>query len=59
MQIKPSLCGESYTDGTGHDYDKCYDRIAKRIEKLETDWYEARRALARAHKLQKQTWWHK
>lgn len=45
---KCSLCGEYYTDETGHDPKKCVETLEKRVISLRKDLADAERALAEA-----------
>ena len=61
-----SLCGESYTDESGHDYDKCVKECRANIQQLERQQDNIYNALNDAHKhleealrIQRQDWWRK
>lgn len=36
-----SLCGESYTDKTGHNYDICVSRCYSQLERAKVDAHKA------------------
>jgi len=61
-----SLCGESYTDEKGHNYDICVSRCADQLEGAKTNAHLAVDHLDKAHihfneavHIQKQDWWRK
>jgi hypothetical protein len=54
-----SLCGQGYTDETGHNYDDCVERCEKALEYAEGLHRDAKRALGEAKKIQAQDWWRK
>lgn len=54
-----SLCGESYTDEEGHDYDRCAERCRDRVSILKGKLQAAQEHLAEAQRIQKQDLWRK
>jgi hypothetical protein len=52
-----SLCGETYTDEEGHNYDKCVERCRDRVSILKGKLQAAQGHLEEAQRIQKQDWW--
>ena len=61
-----SLCGSSYTDKKGHNYNVCVSRCSDLLEKVKVDTHSAVDRLITAFNhyhealiIQKQDWWRK
>ena len=61
-----SLCGQSYTDQKGHNYDACAARCKENLERLTESGQkiaqlivDAKRHLQEAQEIQKKDWWKK
>jgi ribosomal protein L24E len=54
-----SFCGETYTEGEGHNYDQCVRTCEEKVMYLTKQLQEAKKCLREAREIQSQMWWRK